>query len=810
MDPLTAIGLASAVAQFIQVGFAVGKRLAEYNKASPNEVPRSLQSINNQLPLLINALQRVKSDVELNKFDFDTRCILKGVISGCMNLVEQVESILNKVIKQQGETLTAKVRKTLASFKHDESILALDKNLQTYVNILILHHVIEAEDVPAPPPEDYDYYEVKEKRALSYVDRDDLIGRLDELFYDAARGQNQRPKIVVLMGHKGAGKTQLALEYCRQSHAVGQFRTVFWLNARSPEALDVGLEGIAAVVRRTTEGSREEKLDFVKNFLSERWHPWLLVLDGYDHKAFDYTGPLKNLPSAGYGAVLFTTTQSSAYVLGETMMIAKYLTTGQQEALSYMLMGGIQSNDFDKVKQAVEGGVVINALNPQDWPHLARAAIYGDSKIFKYLLDNGADPFFFEGVKAHPMLWASAQSSEIVSMLLDYEDRNDRKQMQEAYGKCLHEALKSGNENVVRSLFDRRLIDPNSKDAYGRSMLWNAVNGKNEALTSLIISRGLAPTEPEERGKCLHAAITDLGSIPILKQLIEGAGFDPLTEGGYGTTPLADACQISEGHVHDFDRKPNTGVELTEYLLSVGADPNIMGKGGDTPLICAAGRGSEERVKMLLAAGADPLIKNDSGHTPLTAAAMHYPDMFPLLLGHKPYPQKEKWLAYLNHALQYGARKGYRELVQTVLRFDEGPVRVDINSQDWRGETPLLLAISNGHVETARLLIRNKPRQDIADKEGNLPLLLAASKGFDLTVRDLLKQSKQPNLKNKNGDTALCVAAAQGFEKVVKVLLDFGADLEEANKFGDIPLDLAEEKGHKKVIELLAAMELKT
>ena len=803
MDPLSAIGLAAAVAQFLEVGFKIGQRLAEYNKALPNEVPRSLHSISTQLPLLINALQRVKNDIEINKFDLDTRCILKGVISGCAVLVEEVETILNKVAKQHGESLGSKLKKSFASFKNDEKILSIDKSLQTYINILILHHVIDAEDVPQGPPEDVDYYEVTEKRAANYVDRDDLIEKLDGLFYDAARGFSKTPKIVVMIGPKGAGKTQLALEYCRQSYNVGQFRTVFWLNARTPETLDLGLEYIAAVIQRSMEGSRAEKLDFVKNFLRERWHRWLLVLDDYDHKAFDYIDPLENLPSTGYGAVLLTTSQTSAYVLGETIIVRKYITKDQIESLSGDLFGGIQSKDFNRVKRAVDAGAEINAMHSSGWGHLARAAIYPVPKIFKYLLDNGADPFFMEGVKAHPMHWASSGSAEIVTMLLDYEDRNDRRQPNDDYGKCLHQALNKGQLEVARVLFDRRIIDRNSKDTYDRTMLYNAINGKSLALTELIVSRGLLPRDSMERGKCLGLAITQAGSIPMLKLLVDKAGFGPSIVDGDNSTPLNYACCL---YARDSVGKPNTSDEIVSYLLSLGADPNAQGQGKDTPLLSAASRGSISKVNMLLAAGADPLYKNSDGHTPLTSAAMHYPELFPILLSHKPYPSdRNAWVAYLNHALQIGARKGYRELVHTVLHYDSGPGRADINAQDPRGATPLLLAITHKHVPTARLLLRSPlgVKQDIPNAEGKLPLLVAAELGLDTTVRDLIRQSQQPNLKNQKGDTALCVAAGKGFEGVVKVLLEMGADPLETNGFGDSPLELAEENGHKKVVKLL-------
>jgi hypothetical protein len=45
MDPLSAIGLATAVVQFLDFGIKVVHRLEEYSSNNPAEVPKSLQTI---------------------------------------------------------------------------------------------------------------------------------------------------------------------------------------------------------------------------------------------------------------------------------------------------------------------------------------------------------------------------------------------------------------------------------------------------------------------------------------------------------------------------------------------------------------------------------------------------------------------------------------------------------------------------------------------------------------------------------------------------------------------------------------------
>jgi ankyrin repeat protein len=56
-----------------------------------------------------------------------------------------------------------------------------------------------------------------------------------------------------------------------------------------------------------------------------------------------------------------------------------------------------------------------------------------------------------------------------------------------------------------------------------------------------------------------------------------------------------------------------------QVLLAAGADPNVAGNGGFTPLVMAAGYGNAEAVAALLAAKADPRAVA-GGETPLSAA----------------------------------------------------------------------------------------------------------------------------------------------------------------------------------------------
>ncbi|MFL6721434.1 MAG: ankyrin repeat domain-containing protein [Sphingomonas sp.] len=112
-----------------------------------------------------------------------------------------------------------------------------------------------------------------------------------------------------------------------------------------------------------------------------------------------------------------------------------------------------------------------------------------------------------------------------------------------------------------------------------------------------------------------------------------------LTTGGYsfidavkksdGNKAIEVLSTHSSGIVDTKDSDGNTGLIIavsrsdptwTGFLLNKGADPNVAGKGGDTPLIAASRVGFEEAAEWLLALGAKVDGTNKMGETPLIIA----------------------------------------------------------------------------------------------------------------------------------------------------------------------------------------------
>jgi ankyrin repeat protein len=91
----------------------------------------------------------------------------------------------------------------------------------------------------------------------------------------------------------------------------------------------------------------------------------------------------------------------------------------------------------------------------------------------------------------------------------------------------------------------------------------------------------------------------------VVRALKHGA--DPNVKGPDGYTPLHIAAHENYS-------------ELAKVLLESGADPNAPNNGGHTPLHAAAYRGHLNVASLLLEHGADPCITNKDGDIPLVTA----------------------------------------------------------------------------------------------------------------------------------------------------------------------------------------------
>ncbi|XP_059172655.1 ankyrin repeat domain-containing protein 17-like [Physella acuta] len=133
----------------------------------------------------------------------------------------------------------------------------------------------------------------------------------------------------------------------------------------------------------------------------------------------------------------------------------------------------------------------------------------------------------------------------------------------------------------------------------------------------------------------------------------------------------------------------------------------------------------------------------------------------------------------LDQCLLVACDKGSRLYVTYLLQAG-----ADIETRDCHGNTPLLVATTNGIVDIAELLIEHGADVNASDIKGNTSLILSMRSGCSVEVAEALLNEEGINMEhcNEKGETALTKALKEVELEKVKMLLLGGACLSDAKE----------------------------
>ncbi|MFA5192745.1 MAG: ankyrin repeat domain-containing protein [Verrucomicrobiia bacterium] len=320
-------------------------------------------------------------------------------------------------------------------------------------------------------------------------------------------------------------------------------------------------------------------------------------------------------------------------------------------------------------------------------PALSTTAAFGHSeatKVIKLLLQAGADINAQDKLGGTPLMWAiQPKKTDVLELLI--QSHADLNKTNFLGWTALMEAKFRKKDEAARLL----------QEAGGKerkNLSFSAAMGDLAAVNSILAESGADRPSPGDLVNALCWAVSEKHTGITQRLLAHGA--NPNMRGCFGLTPLILVC----GQAGDS--------AIARQLLAAGANVNQTGSRGITALMRAVETMPAEFVKELITKGAHVNATDDYDNTAFVRAARkgNLKNM-EVLLQHGARIDDGKLDEYDSlHALQAPLRgaivRGDLKVVEFLLAHGS-----DANARHRHGVTPLMDAAQHGKVDVAKLLI---------------------------------------------------------------------------------------------------------
>ncbi|NYI80763.1 ankyrin repeat domain-containing protein [Nocardioides panzhihuensis] len=241
-------------------------------------------------------------------------------------------------------------------------------------------------------------------------------------------------------------------------------------------------------------------------------------------------------------------------------------------------------------------------------------------------------------------------------------------------------------------------------------------------------------------------------------------------------------------------------VDLLDLTLRNGAEINAKDSYDGTALIRAAERGHADVVGRLVQAGIDLDHVNNLGWTALHEAIVlgdDGPDAADTVrvLVAAGVDMSVKAGRDGKTALEHAEERGFDAIVSTLRTASERVAD---------GDQQLLRAAASGDADAAVAALRGGADLEARDSNRRTPLLLAVTDDHLVTARLLVHLGADPDALDGQHDTPWLVTGVTGSVPMAELLLSVDPDLTVRNRYGGLSIIPASERGHAEYVERVA------
>ncbi|KAL8724301.1 MAG: hypothetical protein Q9181_006890 [Wetmoreana brouardii] len=297
MDPVCAVGFASAVITFVHIGTKVVKRLKELSEAG--DIPEVFRDIRTRLPLLTSVV--VHTQHKADSLSPEAREALEEIVRQCFGQVKQLDELLKKVAVSVHDSSFKKSIRAAISLVEEGRVQRIATALRDNVQLLTFLDVTPTEK-ERPQAERWaseplpSYASVAGLFLVPFSRDEQFVGRQEVLRLIASSFEAQSR--VAISGIGGIGKSQIAIEYCYLFKESRPDAHVLWVYGGNIARFYQGYKRIAQRLEIPGWDDPEESiLDLVFSWLSNTTNPYLLVIDNADNIEHWWPGKYQSGPS---------------------------------------------------------------------------------------------------------------------------------------------------------------------------------------------------------------------------------------------------------------------------------------------------------------------------------------------------------------------------------------------------------------------------------------------------------------------------------------------------------------------------------
>jgi len=438
---------------------------------------------------------------------------------------------------------------------------------------------------------------------------------------------------------------------------------------------------------------------------------------------------------------------------------------GENQSKCVPIMIAIKNENINMIKYLIEIGAIVNQKSKDNGEALIMKS--KNINIINYLNEKGV-----EITKSN-----DDDTNYIIKLYINDTINNDTPM--EIKNNDLSN-LNNSKESLIKTLYKNKPINKLTENEQ-YELLFKSVQDENiNIVKELIEEYDVDINEISDNGDTSLIYSVKNENMEMIEFLIEN-GANPNQEDDFGRTPISYAVEKENllilkyliDHGAEFDITSNKillfaiklgNLEIMQYLIDAGVDINKCSNHGTTPLIFTIEQGNDELVEFLIDNGADANERDYYGHTPLIKS---------IVIGN---------VTLVNYLLEHGA---------------------NINEMDESNNLPLIIAIKNKNEEIVKILIENGVNINESDKYGITPLIYSIKDANIDILKLLINSGIDVEKSDSSGETPLIHAIKSGNLTIVKCLIDGGANLNKENSLGNKPLVVAFKNNNTKIVKCL-------